>query len=292
MAIQVASIKWAATQEALREGVARVTALLRSDLDPTRPAVGEWNLGDVAMHLSQAWVIIPALARNDLSRVYELFPSFDGIAGENFIRDVWDLGGATRQGVTADPERNLRVLADRIEGAAAEFFAEQAGRSADELRPWLVEGTRLPRPVFTAHLLNETLMHGADIARAAGRPWPIPRDHAAMVFSEFIAQILRALPPSAMVNPVRAKGVKAVFEVHLRGNDSWIFAFENGEMYTLYPSELQGKVDCHISADPQAFLDVVYARKSQWTAIAKGELVAWGRKPWLGPRLRMLVRNP
>ena len=292
MAMQVASIKWSATQEALREAVGRVTALLRSDLDPNRPAVGEWNLGDAAMHLSQAWVIIPCLARNDMSRVYAVLPSMDGVAGENFIRDVWDLGGATKQGVSADPERNLRVLADRIEAAAAEYFAEQAGRSADELCPWLVEGVRLPRPVFTAHLLNETLMHGADIARAAGRRWPIPRDHAAMVFSGFIAQILRALPPSAMVEPKRAKGVKAVFQVHLRGNESWIFAFDNGEMHTEYPSEFHGKVDCHISADPQAFLDVVYARRSQWSAIAKGELVAWGRKPWLGPRLRMLVRNP
>ncbi|MGH3946139.1 MAG: hypothetical protein ACRDSI_14000, partial [Pseudonocardiaceae bacterium] len=52
------------------------------------------------------------------------------------------------------------------------------------------------------------------------------------------------------------------------------------------------RVDCHISADPVAMLMVFWSRQSQWTAIAKGKLMAWGRKPWLGPQFRALMRNP
>jgi hypothetical protein len=37
---------------------------------------------------------------------------------------------------------------------------------------------------------------------------------------------------------------------------------------------------------------VVWARQSQWSAIGKGKLLAWGRKPWLGPQLRDFMRNP
>ncbi|MDQ4031957.1 MAG: hypothetical protein M3332_06705 [Actinomycetota bacterium] len=49
---------WQHGQNALRKEVQRVTALLRSIEDPTPHAVGEWNLGEVAMHLSQAWVVV------------------------------------------------------------------------------------------------------------------------------------------------------------------------------------------------------------------------------------------
>ncbi len=274
----------------MHEAVGRVTALLRSDLDPNAPAVGVWSLAEVAMHLSQAWLVVPGLARRDLSRAYEVLPSLEGIAGENFILDVWDLGGVTKLGVNSDPERNLRVIADRIEGRAAEFFAEQAGRSADEPRPWLVEGVFVPRAVLTAHLLNETLMHGQDIARAAKRPWPIDRAHAAMVFGGFIVEVMKALDPRAFVDPKRGKGVRAVYDIRLRGSDSFVFAFDDGELRV--DPEPRPRIDCSLSADPLALLMVAWGRTSQWRAIARGQLVAWGRKPWLGPRLRLLIRNP
>lgn len=290
MTMQVASIRWAAAQEALREAVGRVTTLLRSDLDPNRPAIGEWSLVEVAMHLSQAWVIVPALARADLSRAYQLLPSLEGIAGDNFIRDVWDLGGVTKLGVESDPERSLRTLADRIEGRAAEFFAESAGRPADETLPWLVEGTTVARSVLTGHLLNETLVHGSDVARAAGRRWPVERAHASMVFGGFIVEVMKVLPPTAFVDQKRGQGVRATYQIHLRGGDDFVFEFDNGELHVDPPS--RPRIDCHISADPMAFLMVAWNRRSQWTAIARGELFAWGRKPWLGPRLRQLIRNP
>jgi hypothetical protein len=37
---------------------------------------------------------------------------------------------------------------------------------------------------------------------------------------------------------------------------------------------------------------VAWSRQSQWSAIAKGKLLAWGRKPWLGPRFKGLIWNP
>jgi hypothetical protein len=51
-------------------------------------------------------------------------------------------------------------------------------------------------------------------------------------------------------------------------------------------------VDCRISADPVAFLLVGYGRVSQWPQIARGKMVAWGRKPWLGVKFRSLLRKP
>jgi len=37
---------------------------------------------------------------------------------------------------------------------------------------------------------------------------------------------------------------------------------------------------------------VSWGRVSQWPAIGRGQLLAWGRRPWLGLKLRALLRNP
>ncbi|MCA1682060.1 MAG: hypothetical protein LC700_02790 [Actinobacteria bacterium] len=91
--------------------MARVTTLLRSIRDPGAAAVGQWNLAEVAMHLSQAWVAVPGLARRDLSGVYEVVPDLAGVAGESLIRDIWELGDTTPLAVRSDPERDPAVLA-------------------------------------------------------------------------------------------------------------------------------------------------------------------------------------
>ena len=283
-------VDWQQSQDALRDEVARVTALLRSIQDSGIPAVGQWNVGELAMHLSQVWIAVPGLARRDLSRLYEVIPSITDVAGDSLMQDMWELGDVTALGVKSDSERDPAVLADRIEQRAQEYLAECARHSPKELRPWLVEGSTLPLSALTGHLLNETIMHGYDIARAAGRKWRIEPAHAAMVVRQFFVPVLRALDPRVFVNGEKAAGLRATYDVRLRGHDRLHFIFDDG---ALRVDEANSRpVDCHISADPAAFVTVFWARQSQWNAIAKGQLMAWGRKPWLGPRFRPLLRNP
>ncbi len=281
---------WQQGQDALRDAVARVTSLLRSVRDPGAHAVGQWSLGEVAMHLSQAWIAVPGLARQDLSRIHEVIPSLAGTAGDSLIRDMWDLGETTIRGVRSDPERDPRVLADRIEARAQEYFSECSGADPNAPRPWLVRGATVSQSTLTYHLLNETVMHGGDIAHAAGRRWQIEPAHAAMVLGRFVVPVLQALDPRAMLDAERAAGLRATYDIRIRGGDRFHFIFHDGTLTVEEPSARN--VDCHISADPVAFLMVVWSRQSQWSAIAKGKLLAWGRKPWLGPRFRSLIRNP
>ncbi len=290
MVASATKAEWQQGQDALRDVVRRVTALLRSVENPGPHAVGQWDLGEVAMHLSQAWVAVPGLARRDLSRIYEVVPSLVDVAGESLIRDMWELGETTVLGVKADPERDPKVLADRIEARAQEYLSECAGADPNAPRPWLIEGVTVRQSTLTYHLLSETIMHGYDIAHAAGRPWRIEPAHAAMVMSRFNLAIARAVGPRTFVNHAKAAGVRATFDIRLRGGDSFYFIFDDGDLRVEEPSSR--KVDCHISAEPVAFLMVFWARQSQWSAIAKGKLLAWGRKPWLGPQLRGMIRNP
>lgn len=290
MAASGPKIEWQQGQDALREEVTRVTALLRSIQDSRPHAVGQWNLGEVAMHLSQAWVAVPGLARADLSRVHDVVPSLAGVAGDSRVRDMWDLAETMTLGVKSDPERNPAVLADRIEIRAEEYLSECAGVDPHAPRPWLVQGVTVRHSTLTYHLLSETIMHGYDIAHAAGRTWWIEPAHAAMVLGRFNIPIAQALGARVFVNSEKAAGLKATYDVRIRGGDSFHFIFDDGEVSIVEPSPR--RIDCHISADPVAFLMVFWKRQSQWPAIGKGKLLAWGRKPWLGPQLSGLMRNP
>ena len=73
--------QWQQSQKALRDEVRRVTTLMRSISEPEIPAVGQWNIAEVAMHLSQAWMVVPGLARRDLSRIHAVVPGMAGVAG-------------------------------------------------------------------------------------------------------------------------------------------------------------------------------------------------------------------
>ncbi|MGH3610308.1 MAG: SCP2 sterol-binding domain-containing protein, partial [Pseudonocardiaceae bacterium] len=96
--------------------------------------------------------------------------------------------------------------------------------------------------------------------------------------------------PRTFVNAEKAAGLQATYELHLRGGDRIHYMFNDGSLTVEEPSTR--RVDCHISADPAAFFMVFWQRQSQWNAIAKGQLIAWGRKPWLGLKFRSLIRNP
>ena len=290
MVTHVSAAQWQQNQNALRDEVQRVTALMRSISEPGIPAVGQWNIADVAMHLSQNWMLVPGLARQDLSHYKAVVPGIADVAGDSMIPDMWDNPHMNALALKSDAERDLAVLADRIEERAEEYFDECAGHSPDEQRPWIVEGTKVPLSALTCNLLNETIMHGYDIARAAGREWRIEPAHAAMVVRQFFVPVLQTSNPRTFVNAEKAAGVQATYQLHLRGGGRLNFIFDDGSLRVEEPSAR--RVDCHILADPAAFFMVFWQRRSQWNAIAKGQLVAWGRKPWLGLQFRSLIRNP
>lgn len=138
----------------------------------------------------------------------------------------------------------------------------------------------------TATLLGEVLIHGYDIAQASRQPWLIPPTHAGLVFSG----ALPMLP--YFVNHAAAAGVRASFDLRLRDKDSprVRLAFDDGTLDVASgPAE---PVDCHLSADPTAFLLVMYGRQGPLRPALTGKVVAWGRKPWLAFRMPSLLQRP
>ncbi len=277
---------------AVRASAARLALLLRSASRADAMALGTWNLADVAVHVSQVLQALTALARG---------------AGP-LIDDLWELPEFTATLVGDEGERDLNVLADRIEAGAATFVQVLEEVAGGPPRPWLVRGIDVRPELLAGQALSELVVHSWDIARAEGVRWPVPSRHAALVLEVFFFPVIGHLGHD-LVDQEAAAGVRAAFDVRVRGGGGAVLRLDDGDLTVdgvvaagvggtdrkggtgagTKPAE---PVDCHLSVHPGAFLLVAWGRRSQWPAIAQGQLLAWGRRPWLATRLRSLLRNP
>jgi uncharacterized protein (TIGR03083 family) len=240
---------------------------LRAVTDLSAVAVGSWTVQDVAGHLNGSFDLYPDM----------LLGKSSPLASPQEIT-------AFNDKVVAGETRSVPELADAIE-ARVDDFVDSATRAGDEPHAWHA-GIELPVETFCAVLIGEALVHGYDVAQAESRPWRI--DPAA-VRTAFIG-LLPLLPH--YVDERAATGVEARFELKLRGEDgarAFLF-FDDGRLAIEEPAA--GVLDCHVSADPVAFMLVSYGRAGLVRPVLTGKMLAWGRKPWLSFKIPSLLRSP
>jgi uncharacterized protein (TIGR03083 family) len=258
----------------LRDIVPSLITLVRSVPDANSTSVGTWTVGDVAAHLSHVFRFdTAAIARKP---VPQATVTSAGMAEAN----------ATM--LAEDSERDPAVLADRISTLADEFD-DAAARSRTATVEWL-QAIRLPPSAVACHLLEECLIHGHDIARAAGRPWPIQRHHALLAIEGAVLPLIAALRPTAFVNQEKAGSFRARFDLRLRGGGRTVMTFDRGSL-TL-ESEDARDVDAHISADPAALMLVFIGREAIGKPLLGGKLTAWGRRPWKLAHMLTAINPP
>jgi uncharacterized protein (TIGR03083 family) len=254
--------------EALLATTERLAALLREVPDPTliaRPT--SWTIAETAVHVLSELEDHVAYAEN-ASR-----PDLpDGPA--------WTRGrAANAEQLERTPERDLQVLAAQLTPAAERAVA--ALSDVDQV--WSTNALLWSGPQTLQILLGELLVHGRDIARAAGLDWRVETADALLVAQGAVSTLPDYLKPAG--NPDR----RLSFEIRLRGGPAYRLDIV-GDTATVGPAA--GKVDCVISADPVAFLDVGYGRANPLVAAVTGKLVAKGRKPWLGAAFGKLFAAP
>jgi uncharacterized protein (TIGR03083 family) len=230
----------------------------------------EWTVGDVAAHVALG---IEAYARYATGN-NEPFVDVSDIAGGSLTRT-----SAAR--LQDEHERDLSALAARVRDALASLLQATDGRGTDEVVLW--NGQEIGLGAMLGMGVGELLLHGRDVAKALGRPWDISADDARLV----LTSALPILP--LLVNPETTRDVRATYDIRVRGGARVCLAIDNGGMTI---EQQPASVDCHVSADPIELLLVAYGRKTQWVPILTGKMVAWGRKPWLGPRLVSYLVTP
>src|SRR5215470_5814418 len=172
----------------------QLAALLRAGPDPGLAAVGHWTVRDVAAHVAGGAELYAQIARGAPSPA----PTIEAITALN-DQIIATLG-----------EQDLPALADRMETAVGGLLAAARRHPGDQDVPWHA-GVRLPLSALLAVACGEYLVHGHDIASAAGAPWPVPADWARTVF----LGVLPVVP--YYLDAQRARGRHARYDIRLRG---------------------------------------------------------------------------
>lgn len=262
-------------EDALRAAGDRIAFLIRYLPDTgVRVPGSEWTVGDTAAHIVLGHRLYTRLLRGGDS-------PFTG-------RDSFFTDGKARSSVNASvlpalPERDGAVLADLVVAATAGLLDAAATSSPTRAVRW--HWAELPLGSFVCVALMHALGHGYDIARGLRRRFPVGHDEALLA----LEGVLAVMP--LFVDREAARGLRACLQIRVRRGPRVWLVFDDGDV-TVHRTRPGRRVDCSLSAEPVALFLVALGRRSQWWGIARGKLVAWGRKPWLALQLTSLFPTP
>ncbi|MBB5936510.1 maleylpyruvate isomerase N-terminal domain-containing protein [Streptomyces zagrosensis] len=271
----------AKTRAALGVAIPRVVRLLRDvrDVDAAS-GVPVWSVGDVGAHLGAVYLAYHSIACADEPVEWDqILPQGD----EPFAERIATVNAASIEMFHGQERAHLgEFLAERGEM----FLRVTESLAADALvaAPWL--GQEITVATATGLVLSETLVHGLDIARGAGLPWPISADDARLVIGQSMPTMM-----SMALHKAKARGVSIAFDLAIKGGPRLAVVVEDETMTVTRDAPPRG-YDCKITATPTAFLLVSFRRSPIWKAIARGHLRASGRRPWLARQLGVLIASP
>jgi hypothetical protein len=242
----------------------RFADLVRSLPPEPQTVVGsEWSTVEVGAHVLSLFRGYTRAAAG----IAPLWPSLDGVAGNQRLLDE-------------TPERSPGELADALEVAGGEMRAAFADSDA----PITVFGDLAASAAAILGInAADVLLHGLDLARTTGTAWAIDQRDAMLGF----VSLVEILP--AFVKP-EVTGFSATYGLHLRRNSDWMLAFDRGTL-RIEPGRPE-RADCRISATPRGWMLAGYGRISPTRALLTGQVVPYGRKPWLAPRFGQQFNPP
>ncbi|MFD0024584.1 maleylpyruvate isomerase family mycothiol-dependent enzyme [Streptomyces sp. NPDC058382] len=265
--------------DALRATAAEIAALLRDAPDTGLPVPrSEWTVGEAAAHLAQANQLMAEVA-----------------AGKSH-----SYGDGTPGGLAAANERALAAFGERAGEPLAAMIVAQTTAFLDAIDEHPTDGHStnvhpadeelmtpmgpMNRAVLGSYLLTHMLGHGYDLARALKSPHMVDRDRARLTLPFLVLAMPRVTDPAATA------GLNARYAVRLWGGGRFGVTFAEGEVAVGHLPP--GRPDCTISIEPVTFLLMALGRIAPAGAMARGRVLAWGRKPWLGPRFPEYFKAP
>jgi uncharacterized protein (TIGR03083 family) len=261
----------AAARDGLTDMGERCARLVEDRADTSIPIPGsEWTVREAAVHLAWGPPRIAGMATGQ----------FD-LSAAQFDKEIY---AARMRSMLADnPETDPKKLAEQVREGYGVLLEVIATVPADQPIAYYA-GLRPNVADLASQNLGEPLLHGYDIATAAGVPWPIEPEYAAVAVGGYQRVLL-----SLIFQPAASVGLEATYRVEVEGTDPFHARIADGTYASL---EAPGSVDCVISADPVTALLVIGGRLSQWPAIALGGLTFTGDRPELGPRFADLFVFP
>jgi hypothetical protein len=142
---------------------------------------------------------------------------------------------------------------------------------------------------LAAHLVNELLIHGNDIAEAVNTPWEMPDGDAAQFFELFLTELTRHEVGRLLDNDEPPRDRRIAVEFRSKYTSPVVFVLDNGQVSIEDPG---GPVDVRLSFAPAAMNMVLFGRTSKLRAVLTRKIVISGRRPWLLPIFLKTFRLP
>lgn len=282
-ATRITPEKWLAVRSALADASARFETLV-AGTDPRAMATAEWTVLDVAVHVSAiAWMYTTMVASDSTPL------PIPGLRDAILTTTVDNIhGGLNAQMARGYTEREPGAVLARLHSCTDEILRLTAAEDPARTFSWL-GGARLPLAGFMAHLTNELLVHGHDVARSVSAPWQIPEQYAAFFFELFLVEIIRNGLGTLMDcgKPVR-RGRIAV-EFRSAYTLPVTIVLDTGRISIEEPSRDN---DVRVYFKPAAMSLVLFHYITRSRAAMTGSLRVWGRRPWLLMPFLREVRLP
>jgi uncharacterized protein (TIGR03083 family) len=246
----------------------RFATLVTSAPDPAAAIPdSDWTVRDASAH-------VVTVARRYI----------DGPEGRGtWVPDPRDLGALNDAQIDTLAGLDMEELAARLRRDLSALAVQVRAYGAGPPSFQFHGGEEVAADAALGILLGELVVHGWDIARVTAHPWPIDGGDVELIL-EGVEPIL-----PGWVDPDAAGDLTATFEVRLRGGGTHVWSFRRGRLAVAPAGR---RPDVRISADPVALLLVFYRRQSQWPHVARGRMLAWGRRPWLAFTLAGRFHKP
>ncbi|MGZ6745739.1 MAG: hypothetical protein ACXVD0_07510 [Nocardioides sp.] len=238
----------------------RTLALLRSVDPDLRLRDSEWTAGDVGAHLLD---VLRRYTQRDFTQPGGLTDS----PGE--------LQEGNRSGISGlDGLPHTEVL-DRLEAEQADYRA--LGLPLDERFPFHA-GQVIDGAGARSNWMGELLLHGRDVAVAAGRPWPLEERDMMLILNG----VLQVAP--GWLDPTTSAGADLRVRLTVVGGTPQLFTIEDGTC-VIRDATPADRPHAVIRARSTALALLLYQRISLADAVRRGVLVVGGSRPWRGLQL-------
>jgi Mycothiol maleylpyruvate isomerase N-terminal domain len=275
---------WAAVRSAAKDIGDRFAALVLSAPDPGAMATADWTVMDTAAHVTAfAWTYTALVVGDD-----EPLPVPGG--SEHLLTTTVHNMHRTLNPAFFDgyPERRPRAVVDRLGSSIEQILDRTATADPTRNTTWL-GGSQLPVAGLVAHIVNELMLHGHDIARATGAPWTVPDEYAALFIDLFMVEIARNGVGSVLDDGKPPRPGRIAVEFRSALTRPTTIVLQDGEVWAEEPSRDN---DVRLAFQP-AMLDLVlFHRVSRPRAALTGALRVWGRRPWLLRPFLQVVQMP
>lgn len=278
----VADQQWQAVRNALRQAADRFADLLLT-APATARATLDWTVADTAAHV----VAIPPWYKSLLrpSDHPHPFPAY---------QDQIDAGNVDTVAVYNElvlrkfPVREPQALADRLRRDVAELLALTSDDDPTRTVSWF-GGASLPIAGMFAHLLDELLVHGHDIAKAVGRRWEIPPEQAAMFFELFLLGLIRQGYGRLLDHGVPPPRRRIAVQFRSAYTTPVTLVLQDGLVSAAAPAPQD---DVRITFHPSMLILMMFGRVGKLRAVLSGKVRVAGPRPWLLPLFLRTMHLP